>query len=150
MSASLTTRSSSCRVLNCLDRSGSAVSTLCAFHCACMPTVVALVPAAWLGSLADESTEVGLLVMAALLGLAGLSLGYRVHRSPWVVLTIFTGFGLIALGRLAEGADREAIGAAGLVAGGLTVAGAHLLSHRLRGKPGQRSIPADCPVGRSG
>ena len=143
MSASLTTRSKNPRVLSCLDRSGVSVSTLCAVHCACMPVLVALFPAAGLGILADEMTEVGLLALAVLLGLASLSVGYRVHRSLWVILTVFTGFGLIVMGRVAEATESETVGSALLVGGGLTIAAAHLLSRRLCREPGR------CRVGRS-
>ena len=120
-----------CRGLACLDRSGATVSALCAIHCGLTPILIALLPAVGLGILADEAVETALMSFSVLLGVISLGLGYRIHRSPRVVLILVVGFALLGAGRYAEGSSVESIGTALVVGGGLAIAGSHLLSHRL-------------------
>lgn len=131
-------------VLACLDASGASMSTLCAVHWVLTPMMATLLPVIGLGILADERTEFALLALSASLGIVGLGLGYRVHRSRRAVVALATGLGLLALGRVAEGWEAEGIGLPMIVGGGLVVASSHLLNRRLRRTSGgdRRSLEA--------
>lgn len=131
-----------------LDLAGAVTSGLCALHCALMPVAAAILPTIGLGMLADEGTETALLGASAALASIGLGLGYRRHRSGRVVALVAVGLGMLALGHLAEPRGSEVLGVVAVVAGGLAVAGSHLLNLRLcRSCPACREVrPAVQPA----
>jgi hypothetical protein len=114
-----------------LDRVGATASLLCAVHCAVLPLVVTLLPLVGLSFLADERVEWMLVGLSAALGITSLCLGYREHRSRRALGVLGIGLALLALGRILEGQHIEPWGVPIVVAGGLTMAGAHLLNRRL-------------------
>jgi hypothetical protein len=126
------------------------VSCLCALHCALVPSLAATLPLLGVGLLAEEGTEAALMGSSATLGAIGLGLGFRRHGSGRALALLAVGLGLLALGRLAEARDTAALGPVAIVAGGLAIAGAHLLNRQLcRACPvcdGDGSTGADVPV----
>jgi hypothetical protein len=128
------------------------MSTLCAIHCALTPMMATLLPVVGLGILAGERAEFVLLALSVSLGITGLYLGYRVHRSRRALFTLAVGLCLLASGRVAEGWECERIGMTLIVGGGLVVAASHLLNRRLCRSPredrGSPVIPGDDLKGR--
>jgi hypothetical protein len=114
-----------------LDQVGMTASLLCAIHCAAMPMVITLLSLLGLGFLANEATEWGLIGISLLLGVGSLCLGFRRHRRRRALMILATGFALLASGRIAEVREREHLGVALIVMGGITVAGSHLVNRRL-------------------
>jgi hypothetical protein len=114
-----------------LDTAGATTSLLCAIHCAVLPLVVTLLPLVGLSFLADERTEWVLLGLSALLGVTSLCLGYRAHRRRRALVVLSIGLALLALGRMSEEREIETFGVPLIVTGGLIVAGAHWINHRL-------------------
>lgn len=116
-----------------LDKIGAAASLACAVHCAALPLVVTLLPLAGLGFLADERVEWALVGASAVLGVTSLCLGYREHRSRRALAVLAAGLALLAGGRIAEsrGLLAEPLGVALVVAGGLSIAAAHLVNRAL-------------------
>jgi hypothetical protein len=114
-----------------LDLAGAVTSGLCTLHCALMPALVAILPMIGLGMLAGEGIEMVLLGTSAALATVSIGLGYRRHRSGRVVAVVAFGLGMLALGHLVETRGFEVLGVVAIVAGGLVVAGSHLLNRRL-------------------
>jgi hypothetical protein len=114
-----------------LDRMGAATSTLCALHCALLPTIGVALPLVGLGLLAEERTEAALIGASVALGTISLGLGFRRHRSGRALIVLAIGLGMLALGRFAEAGDAEHLGVVAVVSGGIAIAGSHLLNHRL-------------------
>jgi len=72
-----------------LDGAGLMISLVCLAHCLALPALVALVPATglWLAPLDDHEVHIWLLVVAAPVSLAALSLGARRHGAlRWLYL----------------------------------------------------------------
>lgn len=114
-----------------LDTWGTTASLLCAIHCAAMPSLVTLLPLIGLAALADGWVEWSLIGLSAALGTTSLCLGFREHRSRQALGVLGAGLALVALGRILEARHAGAWGIPLLVAGGLTIAAAHLLNRRL-------------------
>ncbi len=109
-----------------LDTAGAMASFLCALHCAVLPFVVTMLPLVGLGFLASEPVEWGLIAVSALLGTLSLCLGFREHRSRRVFGLLGIALTLLVAGRIFEERELELWGPALMIAGGLTIAGAHL------------------------
>lgn len=114
-----------------LDRTGATASFLCAIHCAVMPLFVTALPLLGLSFLASEPVEWTLLLCSALLGTLALVVGYRQHRSASIFGVLGVALVLLVGGRLAEEGGVEGWGQAFMVAGGLTMMGAHLINRKL-------------------
>jgi hypothetical protein len=113
-----------------LDRVGFVLSTACAVHCALLPLVAGMLPLLGLGFLATDAAEVGLLAGSAVIATWSLAGGCRHHRQPRPIVMMIMGFAAILAGRFA-GADSELVEVAGVVAGALLIASAHLSNRRL-------------------
>lgn len=113
------------------DRVGFAASLLCAVHCALLPLAVALVPTLGLGAGGWVDLDQAFVVFATLLGATTLALGYRRHRAfrAWALLV--PGLVLVWAGSFTPLHSHGAVHAAVMTAGGLALAGAHLLNLRL-------------------
>lgn len=111
-----------------LDRIGSIASFTCAIHCALMPFVLAVVPAALGASLASGWVEWGLFGASASIGLTSMHRGRKHHRRPVALGVCAVGVSALAIGRLGEERHWGWSGVAVLVSGGLIVAGSHLLN----------------------
>jgi hypothetical protein len=109
-----------------LDRTGIAVSTLCALHCALAPALLVAVPASVLPIVESPALEWGLIALAASVGLWAIArIGWGTHRRRHPVLLLATGLALLVASRfeLVEEGLPEIL----LVAvGAAFVAGAHV------------------------
>jgi MerC mercury resistance protein len=101
-------------------------SLACAVHCALMPLVLSALPLV----LHDERLEWGLVGLSAGLGVGSLTRGYRKHRRALALGVLGLGLALLVSGRFAEEVGANA-GLGLVVLGGLLVALAHFLNHRL-------------------
>ncbi|MEZ0469546.1 MerC domain-containing protein [Luteimonas salinilitoris] len=113
------------------DRVGFAASFVCAVHCALLPVALALLPALGLNFGGWIDFDQAFVVFATLLGLTTMSLGYRRHRAFRAWALLLPGLVLVWLGAFSSLHDHTLGHAAIMVAGGLLLAGAHLLNLRL-------------------
>lgn len=120
------------------DRVGFAASFLCAVHCALLPVALALLPALGLNLGGWIDFDQAFVIFATLLGLTTLSLGYRRHRAFRAWALLLPGLALVWLGAFSPLHDHTLGHAAIMVAGGLLLAGAHLLNLRLTHARGGR------------
>lgn len=112
-----------------LDGLGAFVSASCAVHCVLASVAPALL--AGLGLLHSERAEWALAGTAVVFGLVSGLLAYRKKRPNWLLLLFATGVVLVVTGRFAE----EALGTGAVgIAGGVTLALAHVLHIRLGAK----------------
>lgn len=70
------------------DRVGAVGSMLCALHCAALPLLFALLPGLSIGLFGTSAFETGFTVVASLLGVSSLALGWFRHgrRDAWWML----------------------------------------------------------------
>lgn len=113
------------------DRVGFAASFLCAVHCALMPVLLALLPAFGLNAGGWIDIDQAFVVFATLLGATTLTLGWRRHRAYRAWALLLPGLLLVWAGAFTPLHDHGLLHAAVMVAGGLLLAGAHLLNLRL-------------------
>lgn len=106
------------------DRAGMSASLLCALHCAAMPLLVGVLPAV----VQAEWLEWALVGSSAVIGVTALRRGYPYHRHPLPTAVLGSGLLCLVVGRLREGHEG---GLLLVVLGGLLVAVAHFLNHRL-------------------
>lgn len=118
------------------DRLGFAASFLCAVHCALMPLALALLPALGLKLGGWIDIDQAFVVFATLLGATTLTLGWRRHRAFRAWALLLPGLALVWAGAFTELHDHGVLHAAVMVAGGLLLAGAHLLNLRLTHRAG--------------
>lgn len=114
-----------------LDKAGAVASFACAVHCAILPFVVTLLPLVGLGFLASSSVEWALLGLSATLGTLSLCLGFREHRSRLVFGVLAVAVTLLVGGRMVEVRELGEWGPYLMVAGGLTMMGAHFFNRFL-------------------
>lgn len=114
-----------------LDRFGTVAGLACAVHCAAMPFVLALVPAAMGATLGSGWIEWGLFGASATLGLTCMHRGGRIHGRGATKTIFAAGLAMLALGRVSEEREWGRWGVAALVLGGVTVATAHFFNGRL-------------------
>lgn len=117
--------------LNRADRIGFAASFLCALHCALVPLALALAPTLGLSMGGWVDIDQAVTVFATLLGTTTLAIGYRRHRGFRAWALLLPGLALVWLGAFSPLHDHGLLHAALMTAGGLLIAGAHLLNLRL-------------------
>jgi hypothetical protein len=113
------------------DRVGFAASFLCAVHCALLPLLAAALPAFGLGLWGRVDLDQAFVVFATLLGVSTLVSGWRRHRAFHAWALLVPGLALVWLGTFTVLHEHGLRHAAVMVAGGLLLAGAHLLNLRL-------------------
>jgi hypothetical protein len=113
------------------DRVGIVGSLLCAIHCAALPILIALLPALGLGAVDWVDLDQAFTIFATLLGVTTLGFGFRRHRAYHAWLALVPGLALIWIGSFSSLHTHSAGHVALMVAGGLTVAAAHLINLRL-------------------
>ncbi len=111
-----------------LDRFGAVASITCAVHCALMPVLVTVLPVAIGVSLSSSWVEWALFGASLTIGLASLCRGYRIHGNRLAQVAFSAGLATLGAGRIEE---ERGWGVVPLVAGGLTLAIAHLINLRL-------------------
>jgi len=110
-----------------LDRLGMTASLACAIHCAVLPLVVTSLPLIGLEFLANVWVEISMILLSVVIGTWSLATTYKKLGNLAPVLTLLTGFVLIAAGHFFWH-DMEALL---IPLGGLTVAGAHFMNWKL-------------------
>jgi hypothetical protein len=123
------------------DRIGLAASFLCAVHCALLPLALAVLPTLGLSFSGRVDIDQAFVVFATLLGATTLAIGFRRHRAfrAWVLL--LPGLALVWIGAFSVLHTHGLLHAAVMTAGGLMIAGAHLLNLRLSHAAGARAAP---------
>ena len=121
---------SSCN-LNRADRVGLAASVLCAVHCALLPLAFAVLPTLGLSAGGWLDFDQAFTVFASLLGATTLAIGFRRHRAFRALALLLPGLALVWLGAFSALHDHGLVHALVMTAGGLMIAGAHLLNLRL-------------------
>lgn len=122
-----------------MDRFGGFASATCAAHCLIMGFAPALISVIGLEFLANEVYEWAFFASAIAFAAAAALVGFRVHRTPWVLAGFGLGMMVLIAGRMGEAL--ELYEGAGIVAilGGVLLVGAHV-SSTLR----TRSCQAEC------
>jgi len=109
---------------NWLDGAAVGLSALCLVHCLALPLLVAGLP--FLAQFAEGHLHAQMLVVVLPLSIVALGLGFRHHRSTWIVLTGVLGMLTLVVGatvahaRLGLTADRVFT-----ITGALVLATAH-------------------------
>jgi MerC mercury resistance protein len=110
-----------------LDGIGTVLSTTCAIHCLLTPLLVASASLGALGWLAGESTELTLLTLATGLAAIVLAWGWRTHHRRGPLGLFAVALAMIGVGRFLA---PEAAETSMVVAGGLSIALAHVVNSR--------------------
>jgi len=109
---------------NWLDGAAVGLSALCLIHCLALPLLVAGLP--FLAQFSEGHLHVQMLFLVLPLSIVALGLGFRHHRSTWIVLTGVLGMLILVVGatvahsQLGLSADR-----AFTIVGALVLATAH-------------------------
>ncbi len=114
-----------------LDATAVSLSTLCLLHCLALPLAAAALPI--FGAIAEaEWIHWGLVLLAAPIAIVAIAPAFKTPPRPWGVLTLaLTGIALLVTGALAP--FGEASETWFTVAGGVTLATAHILNWRRAG-----------------
>jgi len=117
-------------VLRRADRLGFTASFLCAVHCAVLPVLLGVLPAFGfkLGGWLDF--DLAFVVFASILGLTTISMGWRRHRVGYGWLVLLPGLALLWVGVFIH-LHESPVHAIMMTAGGLLLAGAHVINMRL-------------------
>ena len=111
-----------------VDQLGAGLSLACAIHCLVAPFLLALLPFAGLGLLANESVEMLLLGISLTLAIGSLCWGFWIHKQLRTFLFLGAAILLIVAGRFF--AD-ETLEVAYVVLGAGLLATGHLLNRQL-------------------
>ncbi|MGH7495958.1 MAG: MerC domain-containing protein [bacterium] len=114
-----------------LDTFGAFASTACAVHCLLTPVVIAVLPLLGASIWATPWLENGAVLLALVLGLTSLLHGYSHHRQFRALGLLLGGVVLLIAGRWMIGHASQLWETVFVVAGGMSVAGAHLINRRL-------------------
>lgn len=113
------------------DRIGMWASIACAVHCALLPLALVLAPALGLGMVGWLDIDQIFVLVATVLGVAMLALGYRSHRAVSVWLLLLAGLTLVWLNAFSPLHEHGLWHAVMMVSGGLMIALAHWRNTRL-------------------
>lgn len=118
------------------DRLGVAASALCAVHCALLPVLAAVLPAAGLTLGGFGDLDQAFVLFASVLGISTIGLGWRRHGGLRAVGWLAAGLVCLWSGAFTPWHDHGWGHAVLMTAGGLLLAVAHLqnlrLTHALR------------------
>jgi uncharacterized membrane protein len=114
-----------------LDKTGAAVSWVCAVHCLAMPMLVSFLPIAGLSFLDNEAAEYGIIGISVLIAAISLFPSYfRDHRRLRAIAIFVSGLGLLLLADylFEESMTGKTIT---LMAGALTISIAHMINRKM-------------------
>lgn len=113
-----------------MDRMGGVASATCALHCVTLAAAPALVSLLGVEFLRHEAFEWGFFALAIGFAVVAAVLGYRVHRTPWVLGGFALGIAILAAGRFGEALDLfEGSVVLAVIGGGVLIA-SHVASVR--------------------
>ena len=112
------------------DRFGSAASATCAVHCVLLAMAPSLLPVLGLSALPHEIFEWVFFSLAIGLALLAAVLGYRSHRTWWLLAGFGIGSLVLLAGRLGEAMALYEGGALVAILGGSVLVVSHILSLR--------------------
>lgn len=113
-----------------MDRLGSLASATCAAHCFVLAALPSLISVLGLEVLAHEGFEWGFFALAIGFALVAALLGYRIHRTRWLLTGFGAGMLVLIAGRFGEAFALYEGGAVLAVVGGALLATSHILSLR--------------------
>ena len=115
-----------------VDSAGTFGAGLCAMHCALLPALLVLFPAAEGYVLGAPEVEYAYVALAAVLALFSLCRGYRRHRNCWPIAILTPGLLAVSAGLLVTMLHEDVVlHAIVMTIGGGLVATAHLMNLRL-------------------
>lgn len=117
-----------------MDRLGGVASAACAAHCLLLSLAPSLVSMLGIELLANELFEWGFFALAVGFALAAALIGYRVHRTGWILAGFGVGLLVLLAGRLGEALALYEGGGVIAVIGGALLASCHVASLR-RSRP---------------
>ena len=112
-----------------LERFGAGLGIACAIHCLLTPLLVGFLPLVGLSFLASEAAEFWLLGFVLVTAIGGALWGFRKHRELRVLMSFIGACALMICGVILG--EEALMGRILLIAGGILVAIAHLVSARL-------------------
>lgn len=126
---------SSTTFLQTADRVGFVTAVLCAVHCALLPVLLAVLPTVALSAQGWVDVDQAMVVLATLLAMSTLFIGWRRHRAYRAWHWLLPALGLLWFGAFGpfhahEGMERW-LHLGMMVVGGLLLAMAHLTNIRL-------------------
>ena len=110
------------------DRLGGLASAACAVHCLIMGFAPALISAAGLEFLANEAFEWVFFAAAIAFAAAAALIGFRIHRTPWVLAGFGLGMLVLLAGRMGEALELYEGGGIVVIIGGMLLVGVHVTS----------------------
>jgi len=114
------------------DRVGAFGSLLCALHCAALPLLLALLPGLSIGLLGSSAFETGFTVVASLLGVSSLAIGWLRHGRGDAWWMLWPGLLLLWVGAFVPAVhDVTVAHALSMALGGALIARAHWRNLRL-------------------
>ena len=120
-----------------VDSAGTFGAGLCAMHCALLPALLVLFPAAEGYVLGAPEVEYAYVALAAVLALFSLYRGYRRHHNCWPIAILTPGLLAVSAGLLVTTLHHDVVlHAIVMTIGGGLVATAHLMNLRLVRGPG--------------
>jgi hypothetical protein len=111
-----------------VDRLGSAASAACAVHCLVLSAAPALLSLLGLNILTGQAIEWGFFAMAIGFAAVAGGLGYRTHRSAWVLVGFGAGTLVLTAGRFGEAVGFHQGGVYLAIGGGILLVASHLAS----------------------
>jgi hypothetical protein len=114
-----------------LDTFGAFAATTCAVHCLLTPVVIAMLPLLGASYWAAPWLENSVVLLAMVLGLTSLLHGFSHHRQFRALGLLLGGLVLLVAGRWVIGHASQTWETGFVVAGGISIAGAHLINRRL-------------------
>lgn len=116
------------KALSKLDRVGTLLSLVCALHCIALPFIMTLLPLIGLKFLQDSGVDMVLIVVAVTVALTSLCWGAQIHGRYNLLGLVLIALAIFSIAHLFEG---QYLHASLMAVGGLTLATAHILNHRL-------------------
>ncbi|MFT5686326.1 MAG: hypothetical protein ACI8RZ_007282 [Myxococcota bacterium] len=113
-----------------MDRLGSVASAACAAHCFVLAAIPSIISVLGLNALTHEAFEWGFFTLAVGCALVAAVLGYRIHRTRWLLTGFGVGVLVLLAGRLGEALALYEGGAFLAVLGGGLLATSHVVSLR--------------------
>lgn len=112
------------------DKTGAAISWLCAIHCLILPFAIAALPFLGLSFLLDENVERLIIAVSIIVALTSLLPAYlHQHRKPKILILFLFGIGFIVFSHFFL-EENLVLKIPSVLAGAVLVSAAHLINYR--------------------